>query len=642
MSHRIKFFSAFDLAAGYTLKCATPILDSFNPSANYTDINDVIELDQIKKFIDSGVLLKEWSDEECEKKREIVKMFPATIAKFCQTIDNSNFLTHYNSLDWFYKCDFWNVLARYNVFERLDSSLIKKCQQQEHFSLEAILRCKKVVTTFGLVLAEIMRESNQTADILNSVFLRADESEDIFIPPEFTNDDIINVFERHIASENANMNICELLTRCRKIREKDVPDLLRYTAKKKYEALVKKILESDNVFSSSVSVGFIESDKPGEFNWNKEKHEWRFSISKNLFLENLNDSAKLLQMIILYFGQFDCFGCSLLPAFENESNSLLDYISSNHSTRDYHTNIAFGQKSRMFSLQLLVLSDFLREQGKSLEDIFKWFFAIYLPQAFQVKGILFEPPSLEISFMDKSTILGTRLERVLKSYNMLVVDGEINNELLTMSTKDIRFSEISSLVKNKYAYVKSNELRNEIFFLFSNQSLIFNLWKEEDVDFAKCPQIKQQQIQWLIDRGTFHLDDNGIVQPNKEKIFILRLLRMYEVLCLQRLPSDTIEVVQKLIDDNELEIEDTLLTRPECQYMNYILNNKGTENGFSLRNQYAHGSNAFDEKLCRSDYAEWLKVWLLVVAKINDDLCLYINQVQSSSQAAEDIQTKPK
>lgn len=61
--NRVEFYSIDDLAAGHQLSKGEHILNN-DLLHNYTDINDVIELYNIKKFFDYELRLNKWSDEE--------------------------------------------------------------------------------------------------------------------------------------------------------------------------------------------------------------------------------------------------------------------------------------------------------------------------------------------------------------------------------------------------------------------------------------------------------------------------------------------------------------------------------------------------------------------------------------------------
>jgi hypothetical protein len=69
--------------------------------------------------------------------------------------------------------------------------------------------------------------------------------------------------------------------------------------------------------------------------------------------------------------------------------------------------------------------------------------------------------------------------------------------------------------------------------------------------------------------------------------------------------------------------ENTLFTKEERRYLNYYLNQKEFSNGLDLRNKYLHGTNSSSVDEQQNDYLMLLKLVILVVHKIKDDLNLY-------------------
>ena len=73
----------------------------------------------------------------------------------------------------------------------------------------------------------------------------------------------------------------------------------------------------------------------------------------------------------------------------------------------------------------------------------------------------------------------------------------------------------------------------------------------------------------------------------------------------------------------DLVLETSLFSSLERDYLNYHLNKSTFINSLDLRNRYAHGSNPNsngDENAFVQDYLQLLKVMILIVLKINDDL----------------------
>jgi hypothetical protein len=74
--------------------------------------------------------------------------------------------------------------------------------------------------------------------------------------------------------------------------------------------------------------------------------------------------------------------------------------------------------------------------------------------------------------------------------------------------------------------------------------------------------------------------------------------------------------------NNLIVFDNSLFTEEERRYFNYYLNKKEFTNGLDLRNKYLHGSNSKSVDEHERDYYILLKLLILAIHKINEDLKL--------------------
>ena len=66
-----------------------------------------------------------------------------------------------------------------------------------------------------------------------------------------------------------------------------------------------------------------------------------------------------------------------------------------------------------------------------------------------------------------------------------------------------------------------------------------------------------------------------------------------------------------------------MFSKPEQDYLNYCLNKSEFINSLDLRNMYGHGTQPFgNENIHHSNYIRFLKLFILIIIKINDELCI--------------------
>ena len=84
---------------------------------------------------------------------------------------------------------------------------------------------------------------------------------------------------------------------------------------------------------------------------------------------------------------------------------------------------------------------------------------------------------------------------------------------------------------------------------------------------------------------------------------------------------------RNIIDDlavkRIVEFESSLLSRPESDYFNFILNKAKFNNGLDLRNKYIHTQPYIskDGYIHNQNYLVFLRLFIIALIKINDDYC---------------------
>lgn len=62
------------------------------------------------------------------------------------------------------------------------------------------------------------------------------------------------------------------------------------------------------------------------------------------------------------------------------------------------------------------------------------------------------------------------------------------------------------------------------------------------------------------------------------------------------------DLLDELITNKKVIFESTLFSKPEQDYLNYILNDRQFDNGPAIRNKYLHGNNNQRIEEHESDY----------------------------------------
>ena len=149
---------------------------------------------------------------------------------------------------------------------------------------------------------------------------------------------------------------------------------------------------------------------------------------------------------------------------------------------------------------------------------------------------------------------------------------------------------------------------------------------EEEINFGNYEEHQHEHLNYLIDNNHISVDENNCVQvTNWNRILILRDVFKNEVASLHHYPADIQYEVMHMSNDGIVFFGSSLFAIPEQNYFNYYLNKSEFTNGHDLRNSYLHGTqaNPTEIHLHENSYLLYLKLLILVIFKIEDDLFIY-------------------
>lgn len=311
----------------------------------------------------------------------------------------------------------------------------------------------------------------------------------------------------------------------------------------------------------------------------------------------------------------------------------------------YNVSSSFIFKEMLSNAELHSYTKVLNAVGVRLEEMIEWFFNNYLKEEFQINNFIVKMPSKEASYFEKCRTILSEIDRIFKQYNLLIEEGMIDQELIQMSSSSVKNKDIKSFNEKKYVYSYSDWYKTASYLLFSDQSSIFylpnkeekyknffNLMISEKLTRKDFQEYQLQRMQWLFDNNLIYERDEGYLEFVDEKvIYVLKELNYEEVISFWHYPKNIREVIQKLSNQNLVDYESSLFSKNEQDYFDYYLNKLKFTNGHDIRNRYLHGTNTNDERQYEIDYLIILKLFAIIVIKINDDLYIkeaYIGRPQ--------------
>ena len=610
---------------------AASFLDKCDCSLPPQDINDALEMFNVYRVLESDSL--------CESEKERIKSLYSTVARFFQRIDDNTFAAYHQSVLIDYYDDFLVLFERFKSYENVSPIGFSRIFKQEGFTLYKILEHKGIVAYYDETLSDYMKTSDQTAEIIIRKYLEEQPGKSIicYLPKSLDKKLFDGILRKYIESDFPHINLVNLISYSQSSAECPLSDELRQRAKHRATELYNKVAVKSE-YSYEIGVSFEDIKKLKQ---ESQPEPGRFLITYNAkWLRENTDIKSILFNFIHVFSFTDIFMRCSFPVVQSQFGALERHLGIT-GIREYR----IGNTSHIINQYALATMslyyNFLRRQGVYLENFIQDFFCNYLPEEFSVSGFDINLSTHNYSDLDKCRVLLSEMDGILKQFVMFVRNKHIDMELYEMSSSPIVFKDIPSLITDKYAYANGNDFNREMAMCFSDQCMLsynekysknkhydsfVNLVRDNQVKIEDYPDFDHADLNWLINRGTIRVSESGIIALNNERISILSDYYNHDVIRTSKFDGSS--EYQRLIANNDLVVETSMFSRPEQQYINYMLNKKEYSNGRDLRNKYIHGSYPRDKNKHFNDYMELLRIMVLVIIKINEEFCSWCDKEQ--------------
>lgn len=638
--NRVKFYSKEDMAGGHHLAKAELILRS-EIKSTYEDINDVLELYNIKKYFDNELYLKNWTQDDIDNFKKTVNEYGSIVGKFISKINDSNFIFYYEQLLYDYIDSFWELLNNQNGYKRISAEKFMTVLSNEPHEIRNILTYKNLVTHYNTALRDFLLTYPKSAELLLSIYEERKDfrNEEMYLPKSLTMQDKENIISNYLDSDDTNLNYIQLIENSKKHNDFTISDKTRLKAKRKEKEETGKILneKGGNAFKYGVSICFAENATEI-----KEAKSENSDINYTYSLDFIKQNSDNYSLYLNFKRLFEYLDIQNRIYLVNKKNQMgvMESILGLHSKNEYPKGIAFNLSEMTSYAQIVGYNKIVTDLGNTLENILQNVFSTIFQEKYNfASNARLLMPTANITCFEKIRLLAPEFESVLKQYKLFVEDNEIDFDLLQISSAPCAIKDIPSLIPNKYVYL--DEDNKEIVgcsnLFFSDQTTLsyvepykekhyhtfFNLLRNEQVNFNYYKNHQKPKIEYLIEKGFIIIDENGFIKvANPARLFILKDLYNNEVASFYHYPIAFQKEVVQMAEQNMIFFESSLLTRPEQSYFNYFLNKSEFTNGLDLRNSYLHGTQANPEEVRRHEYTyfTYLKLLVLVLLKIEDDL----------------------
>ncbi|AIG65057.1 hypothetical protein ACRHK7_04230 [Weissella tructae] len=515
-----------------------------------------------------------------------------------------------------------------------DAEMLHLFEKYKVRSLLPWIKYKNVVTKYPETIKTIMLSDNGNIEYLINNF--TDSKSVNYFPDNITKEEYSSMLDLYIDSDHPNGSLLEVV----QYIPEGITGYLNLTSKRRLK--LKKRIENLNselmAHGHITKIGFNVYTDWVEY---RQADEIKFFLDKDAISTNQNDNPTILNVLYYLEGLWTPNRILNLSSFPNIESSPLIEILTTKSKRYYNDTGAFKMKLELVLLQLEIIQSTLIEKDSSLENVLEYFFSEYT-EAEGMKWLPLDIPT-EGTYKNRNKALFPIEENIRKQWCLWVRNKEIDLEMLEFENTP-NFSEISSVVEDKYIYA-SDKLKPILRMLFSDQSPLHYINKKinapsfvelidnHNLAIADFHAHQQTGISDLLDLDVVTLDaQNKISMTDRQKlqIYLFEQLWMYEVINKRaleekiNLPNYYQDMYHTMCDENLIFMESALYSKPEQNFLNYMLNNKMFDNSLAIRNGYGHDKIAEDGVYHR-DYLVALLVILVHVMKINEELH-YMNE----------------
>lgn len=620
----IKFFNETDMIYGHYIdKIKNKIIHFDFKTEN--EVNIILEYFNIIKYYKNN-RVKEYLDLETNLKSiKVIEYMENQLVVFIRS-ENKKIFFYYDQVCVEYLKDFWEIIEMNRLYRQISEKEFEDFLKTRNF-LFYIFKFEKIVKKFSDILKTYLLEKKESAEFLIAKYF--DDIKDTYIPSSLTDSDKNEILRKYIEADNVNTNYLRHILDMPN-KQLKITDKVRLLAKIKLEKETDKYFKnSENSFKIGMSIGWEEKESYSE---NEGIFEYVYDI--NWIKENLDYNTLINNFIHVF--EFVDLEMRLNLVSQKKESGIFERIFYRNTSSQYKCSLAFQNKNRKSNLEMMTYNQVLNNFNVRLENIIEWFFKEYLVEEFNIENFITKMPGENLSYFEKCRVIIPEIDRILKQYNYYLEDREINQELLQISSTHLLFDNCKSLNNKKYFYINSQKLETIAHFLYSDQSqliyikdlnegemMFIDLLLKKNLKLEMFENYQIKYLKWLIDEKIIHEDEEKILRlTDINLIYIVKEFYMKEVINYWRCHSSVRKKLDELLANDEVIFENKLFTRGEVDYLNYHLNKSSFGNSLDLRNRYAHGTHSNDDLEHKNNYYIFLKLIIIIIIKINDDLCL--------------------
>lgn len=637
----LKYHGLNDYGTFFQVQRAAELLENTDESNvdGLMDLHQALELYNAQLFIKNGVYPASCEEGRRERLRRQARTAMGGVGRFFRFLTNETLPQVINgAVHHDYRSDLVNLLMAHRVDERCTPDLIlTTVMDNAEVDLSNLLMNRRLVDVCDKALRERLLSSPSNAEPIIKYYLESPAGPSSHLPSSLTLAEMRGLVERYLDGDAFSPNYVELITQARVRADGVVTPQIKLKALRTHREWTGRFFERNGggmSFGSEVSVDPDQLDPVVE-RLDGMMAKYTYGLH---WLESTLDNASILNNFMHLFDFTSTRVLLTLPSYQAERGTLASLFEVS-GRESYPTGAAFRVKQAASLLQTAMYDQFLKKAGVELEVVVKWFFTTYLSEEFGVESFLYSPSSTTATYLERCRHVFVEMESVVRQFSLFAQTGEMDAELLYMTSEQVRYKNIEGLVPFKYVYPRPDgeEISRILHLLFSDQSHmtylsgdvsavnLVRLVLDHDLNYSDFDEYQVGNIDFLVARGLLQGQPGGrVTLGDKRMLTVLREIQLYESTNYYRYSAGSRVAIDEMVVRGWLERRSSLLSESEAQYFNYYLNQVDYSNGPDLRNHYLHGSNPSASQVAThaNNYYRAMSLLLCLVVKMNDDFCL--------------------
>lgn len=536
-----------------------------------------------------------------------------------------------------YRGDILECFENSKLDKKIDETDLEKIIKEEEIPLRYFLKSKYFSKKYSSLIKRLFLSDITNIEYVISNYV--DGKSRYYFPKSINESEMHDLCCRYVDSQEPSLNYIRLIkNKIQELSEFEIDSRLVVKAKKKEEELERTYFDDSKTKLNGHRIA-VYTDEKG-FNTGEETFKTFINVG---YIKNNSEPEDLLDYLMYIESLFNNNWILGLASFPNFESSTLQRMLGARTKKHYEISYVFHCKSLLMLLTVEMFQQILNiEQGKRIEDLIKYFFNEYSKQRFAVNW-------LPLEFADDNQKIDIQLttifpieEKIRKQWKLFTEDKEIDRDLFEEEITP-RIGNLRSLKQKKYIYLneKNENIKKVQRLMFSEQSQLnfdnkhlnynnfFDALRNVKMYRSYFEDYAQEDINFLVAQDIISNKANGYIYlTNKQarRLIILMYINDYGVVNYNYAykKMDTFKSIKinqteidEMIAEEILVSEGTLFSRPEVDYLNYLLNDSQFDNALALRNKYGHGGVIEGTK---EAYFYGLIILLVYVFKINEEL----------------------